>query len=59
MYHTFVTPCDPLTLQQEQLSDRDFRRIRPLIEWILSLPLDLQGDSAFASKCSTHAGSIS
>lgn len=41
-----------LTLPQEQLSDRDYRRIQPLIEWILSLALDLQGDSAFASKCS-------
>ncbi|KAI0343973.1 ARM repeat-containing protein [Trametopsis cervina] len=32
----------------EQLSDRDYRRNQPLLDWILSLPLDLQGDSAFA-----------
>ncbi|KAI0702440.1 ARM repeat-containing protein [Cytidiella melzeri] len=32
----------------EQMSERDYRRIQPLVNSILSLPLDLQGDSAFA-----------
>ncbi|KAJ6501707.1 hypothetical protein C8R47DRAFT_1108448 [Mycena vitilis] len=31
-----------------QLQDRDPRRSQPLIEWILALPLDFTGDSAFA-----------
>lgn len=29
--------------------DRDWRRIEPVIDWILSQQLDFQGDSAFAS----------
>ncbi|KAH8100456.1 ARM repeat-containing protein [Cristinia sonorae] len=32
----------------EQLSERDYRRVQPLINWILSLPLEFHGDSAFA-----------
>jgi len=30
------------------LEDRDPRRNKPLVDWILSLQLDFQGDSAFA-----------
>ena len=30
--------------------DRDPRRTEPLVKWILSLPLDFHGDSAFASE---------
>ncbi|KAH8835430.1 hypothetical protein DL96DRAFT_1675460 [Flagelloscypha sp. PMI_526] len=30
------------------MHSRDPRRVRPLIDWILSLPLDFHGDSAFA-----------
>lgn len=29
--------------------DRDWRRIEPVIDWMLSQQLDFQGDSAFAS----------
>ncbi|TCD70651.1 hypothetical protein EIP91_002372 [Steccherinum ochraceum] len=32
----------------EQLSDRDYRRVQPLVNWILALPLEFHGDSAFA-----------
>lgn len=35
---------------QEQLSDRDSRRIGPLVGWILALPLEFHSDSAFSSK---------
>ncbi|KAI0823074.1 ARM repeat-containing protein [Trametes gibbosa] len=35
-------------LLSEQLVDRDPRRTAPLVKWILSLPLDFHGDSAFA-----------
>ncbi|EJF66455.1 ARM repeat-containing protein [Dichomitus squalens LYAD-421 SS1] len=35
-------------LLSEQLVDRDPRRTEPLVKWILSLPLDFHGDSAFA-----------
>ncbi|KAH9922007.1 ARM repeat-containing protein [Epithele typhae] len=35
-------------LFSEQLVDRDPRRTEPLVKWILSLPLDFHGDSAFA-----------
>ncbi|OCH96671.1 ARM repeat-containing protein [Obba rivulosa] len=31
----------------EQLADRDPRRAQPIIDWILSLPLEFHGDSAF------------
>ncbi len=34
---------------QEQLVDRDPRRTAPLVKWILSLPQEFHGDSAFAS----------
>ena len=34
---------------QQQLSKRDPRRIRPLVDWILALPLEFNGDSAFES----------
>ena len=37
---------------QEQLVDRDPRRTEPLVKWILSLPLEFHGDSAFASTLS-------
>lgn len=30
------------------LEDRDPRRNKPLVDWILSLQLEIQGDSAFA-----------
>lgn len=32
------------------LEGRDPRRTPALVSWVLSLPLDLQSDSAFASK---------
>lgn len=32
------------------LEERDPRRTPALVSWVLSLPLDLQSDSAFASK---------
>ncbi|CAL1696390.1 unnamed protein product [Somion occarium] len=35
-------------LFNEQLSDRDSRRIGPLVGWILSLPLEFHSDSAFS-----------
>lgn len=35
------------------MSERDYRRIRPLVDAILALPLDFQGDSAFASRSAT------
>ncbi|KAI0757312.1 ARM repeat-containing protein [Daedaleopsis nitida] len=35
-------------LLSEQLVDRDPRRTEPLVKWILSLPLEFHGDSAFA-----------
>ena len=35
---------------QDVLEDRDPRRNKPLIKWILSLPLEFQGDSAFESE---------
>ncbi|KAI0094551.1 ARM repeat-containing protein [Irpex rosettiformis] len=35
-------------LFNEQLSERDYRRTQPLVDAILALPLDFQGDSAFA-----------
>ncbi|KAF8807254.1 hypothetical protein BYT27DRAFT_7189352 [Phlegmacium glaucopus] len=35
------------TIFQQQLSKRDPRRIRPLVDWILALPLEFNGDSAF------------
>lgn len=42
---------DTLTLWETSfasiLEDRDPRRNKPLIDWILSLPLDFNGDSAF------------
>jgi hypothetical protein len=41
----------PLTFfYQYQFSDRDPRRSQPLVDWILALPLEFNGDSAFASK---------
>ncbi|KAH7883839.1 hypothetical protein F5I97DRAFT_1969128 [Phlebopus sp. FC_14] len=39
---------------QTTLEDRDPRRSQPLIDWILSLQLDFQGDSAFAVTKSLH-----
>ena len=39
---------------KEQLSERDYRRVQPLVNWILSLPLEFHGDSAFASKFRGH-----
>jgi len=38
-----------LILFKYHLSARDPRRSKPLVSWILSLPLDLQSESAFAS----------
>jgi len=35
-------------LFNEQLTDRDYYRIKPLVDWILSLPLEFHSDSAFA-----------
>ncbi|KAI8995384.1 ARM repeat-containing protein [Trametes punicea] len=35
-------------LISEQLVERDPRRTAPLVKWILSLPLEFHGDSAFA-----------
>jgi hypothetical protein len=35
---------------QSQLNDRDFRRSAPLVDWLLALPLEFQGESAFTSK---------
>ncbi|KAF7789210.1 hypothetical protein EIP86_000151 [Pleurotus ostreatoroseus] len=32
----------------EQFTQRDPRRAEPLVQWIMKLPLDFQGDSAFA-----------
>ena len=37
-------------LPQEQVLDRDYRLVERLVRWILSLPLDFHGDSAFASE---------
>ncbi|KAF8559342.1 hypothetical protein OG21DRAFT_1402974 [Imleria badia] len=43
---------------QTVLEDRDPRRNKPLVDWILSLHLDFQGDSAFAVTKSLNAVSI-
>ncbi|KAG6381418.1 armadillo-type protein [Boletus reticuloceps] len=40
---------------QTVLEDRDPRRNKPLVDWILSLQLDFQGDSAFAVTKSLNA----
>ncbi|KIK95621.1 hypothetical protein PAXRUDRAFT_826811 [Paxillus rubicundulus Ve08.2h10] len=40
---------------QMVLGDRDPRRNQPLLDWILSLQLDFQGDSAFAVSKSLNA----
>ncbi|KAF9243864.1 hypothetical protein BU15DRAFT_71975 [Melanogaster broomeanus] len=40
---------------QTVLEDRDPRRNQPLVDWILSLHLDFQGDSAFAVSKSLNA----
>ncbi|KAJ7785950.1 hypothetical protein B0H16DRAFT_1488659 [Mycena metata] len=37
-----------------QIQDRDPRRNQPLIDWILALPLDFTGDSAFAMSKSLY-----
>ncbi|KAF7339947.1 hypothetical protein MVEN_01912400 [Mycena venus] len=37
-----------------QIQDRDPRRSQPLIDWILALPLDFTGDSAFAMSKSLY-----
>lgn len=48
MFHfRFTDSCFGL---QDVLEDRDPRRNKPLIKWILSLPLEFQGDSAFTSE---------
>ncbi|KAN0100847.1 hypothetical protein V8E55_000831, partial [Tylopilus felleus] len=43
---------------QTVLEDRDPRRNKPLVDWILSLQLDFQGDSAFAVTKSLNAVSV-
>ena len=35
--------------QQEIFTQRDPRRVEPIVKWIMDLPLEFQGDSAFAS----------
>ena len=37
--------------RQEIFTQRDPRRVEPIVQWILGLPLEFQGDSAFASTC--------
>ncbi|THH09871.1 hypothetical protein EW145_g1718 [Phellinidium pouzarii] len=40
-------------LFQEQLADSDPQRSRPLIDWVLSLPLEFHSDSVFSMSKST------
>src|SRR6266849_9121535 len=42
------------TLHKALLEGRDPRRVPALSDWILSLPLDFYGDSAFASMYEPH-----
>lgn len=45
-----------LLSEKHVLADLDPQRNKPLIDWILSLPLEFHGDSAFTSKLwSSHA----
>lgn len=47
--HICYTRCRAHGSWQEVFTQRDPRRVEPLITWIIGLPLELQGDSAFAS----------
>jgi proteasome activator subunit 4 len=49
LYSPFILPN-----KQYQLVNRDPRRNQPLVDWISSLPLEVNGDSAIASKFIVH-----